>query len=112
MLIINDILAFILELIAIALYGMTAYQLPENRFIKILFVIISILLFAVIWGRFFAPNASNSLQGWIRWILEFIRLFLPWPLYFRENNTYVIIAGIVIIINLAIQSLLGRSDIW
>ncbi|MBG9987759.1 YrdB family protein [Aerococcaceae bacterium DSM 111176] len=112
MLIINDILAFILELIAIALYGMMAYQLSENRFIKILFVIISILLFAVIWGRYFAPNASNSLHGWVRWVFEFIILFLPWPLYFREEYTYIMMAGIVIIINLAIQALLGRSNVW
>lgn len=111
MLIINDILAFIIELVAIILYAMTAYQLSENRVIKILLVISTIIVFAFLWGRFFAPSATNPLQGWIRWVLEFVILFTPWPLYFQEKYGIITLAGVIIIVNLMVQALIGRSNL-
>lgn len=111
MLIFNDILAFVLEIAAIILYGMIAYQQSDHRIIKVLLVVIAIAVFAIIWGRFFAPTAPNALQGWLRWVLEFIILFLPWVIYFHNRPTYIVIGGVIIIANLAIQALIGRSNL-
>ena len=106
---INDILAFIIEIVAIFLYAKWAYDIPKTPWQKYVLALIAIIIFALIWGNFFAPRATTPLQGKIRWILEFIIIFTP-ILQFMGNAPIIpLISAIIIIINLYIQATYGRG---
>lgn len=107
---INDIIAFIIELASIALYVKWAYSIPEMKTMKIVFSIFIVMLFAIIWGTFFAPNAKYSLTENIRWFLEFFILFLPSLQFINDKLWITIIVGLIIIVNLFIQAKFGRGN--
>lgn len=108
--IINDILAFMIEMASVLLYGVLAYQQGESQPVKLLFAIFAAAIFAFIWGRFFAPKATHPLKGWLRWILEYVILMAPVILYFREKPQIFRIIGSMIFLNLLVQATLGRGD--
>ncbi len=111
MLIINDIIAFIIEIASLVLYGKFFYGQSDKLVIKIILALLYIVVFGIIWGKFFAPNAKNPLQGGIRWTLEFVILILPWILNYYKKPKYILFAAIIIATNLIIQGYFGRSNL-
>lgn len=110
MLKLNDITAFIIEIVSIIILARWAYLVPNNTFQKILLSGVAVIAFALIWSLFFAPTAKFALHGQLRWILEFAILFLPFLQFLKEKTWLTIIAGLVIAINLFIQASYGRGQ--
>lgn len=110
MLKLNDMLAFVLEIVSIILLTKWAYSIPSIMWQKFLLVAIVLTVFVIIWSNYFAPNAPNALNGIIRWLSEFLILFLPYLQFRNSNSKYIIIGGFVVAINLFIQANFGRAD--
>lgn len=110
MLKLNDIIAFVLEIISVGLLAKWAYSIPSILWKKIIAVVFSLLIFVFIWSSYFAPSSPKALSGTIRWILEFLVLFFPYLQFRNSNSKYLIIAGIIIAINLFVQASFGRAN--
>lgn len=112
MLIFNDLLAFVLEILSLVLLAKWAHSIPENNIIKIVFAIVVVLIFGFIWGVFFSPKANYPLTGITRWVLEYIILLFPYFQFIRRNPFFILLGGVIIFVNLFIQSSFGRAEWW
>lgn len=52
---------FLLELIAIIAFGIWGYQIEAGSVVKIILAFAIPLIVIVLWGKFLAPKASNSI---------------------------------------------------
>lgn len=111
MLIVNDIIAFIIEVTSLILLTIWVYSLFRVQWMKIASVILILTVIALIWGNFFAPSAKSALSGNIRWVLEFAILYFPYLRFIKEKPGLPIAAGIIIFLNLYIQARFGRSNL-
>lgn len=110
MLIFNDLLAFVLEILSLVLLAKWAHSIPENNIIKIVFAIVVVLIFGFIWEMLFSPKANFPLTGITRWVLEYIILLFPYFQFIRRNPFFILLGGVIIFVNLFIQSSFGRAE--
>lgn len=111
MLMVNDVLAFVLEMLALYMWGKFAFSLSENTLISWGLAILTVVIVALIWGIFFSPKASYSISGPLRWLLEYIILFTPFVFNYSKNWLLLIIVAVVIAANLFIQAYYGRTNL-
>lgn len=111
MLLVNDVLAFVIKILALYLWGKFAYFFSENQLLSWGLAILAVLIVSVILGQFFAPSASNPLSGLVRWLLEFMILFMPFVFNFNKNWRLLLVVAIVIGTNLFIQAQYGRANL-
>ncbi|MBG9979446.1 YrdB family protein [Facklamia lactis] len=102
---INDILSFLLELVALFLYSLWVYRVPHSLFKKFLWVFLIITMFAVVWGLFFSPKAKYPISGSLGWLLKFCVLFIPFIPFANELPVLVITMAVITFLNLWVQSL-------
>lgn len=84
MLIINDILAFILDLIAIFLLG-AFFSLTENKFLGLAFAMLAIIIFAIIWANFFCRKTSKSPPSLVKMGARIFGSSITWILFFMRK---------------------------
>lgn len=106
----NDIFAFVLEVLSIVLLGRWAYSVTDVPWQKWALMVVAVLIFVLVWGLFCSPRAKYPVaEPWI-YLLKFGMLFFPF-LQFLEHRLWItVIAGFVIAVHLVLQHLLGRAD--
>jgi quinol-cytochrome oxidoreductase complex cytochrome b subunit len=96
----NLALRFILELCALAGLGYWGFQTGKGLIAKIGLGIGAPLLAALIWGAFVAPNASVTIPGSLRLVLELVIFGSAIAaLYASKHPTLAVIFGLVVVIN-------------
>lgn len=68
----NLILAFVLELCALAALGYWGYQTGQSLPLKLLLAVGAPLLAAVVWGLFVAPKAAIAVGEPVRFLLAMV----------------------------------------
>lgn len=100
----NLTLSFLLELVALVIFGAWGFTIGESTLIKILLGIGTPLLMIVFWGVYMAPKSARRLQD-------------PWHLLFEivifgatglallsiERTDLAIVWGIVVVVNLLLS---------
>ena len=104
---INMGVRFLLEIIALVIFGFWDFRLPEAIFTKIIGGFGVPILVAVIWGTFGSPKAPYVLDGFARLLLEIAILGLAaLALYFIGwQELAIIIYGVIVIINLVLMKI-------
>ncbi|MFW3579442.1 YrdB family protein [Vagococcus fluvialis] len=110
MLKLNDAIAFVLEIVSIILLTRWAYSIPNVMWQKIFVSVLSLIIFVFVWSNYFAPTSPKAIRGTIRWGLEFLIFFFPYLQFKNSNFKYIIIGGIMIVINLFFQANFGRAE--
>lgn len=106
----NDVLAFLIEIASVYTWVKWAYLITDKIPYKIIYAFIAFILFPVVWGLFFSPKAKYEINKSLKYILEFIILFLPFLQFTQDKVWITVIAGVIIIVNLFIQYKMGRSN--
>lgn len=98
--IINLLVRFLLELCILAIFGYWGFQTGSNIFMKILLSLGAPLLFAVVWGTFFAPKSPMRLhEPWL-FLLELVVFgHTCWALYSTGKVNLTIAFGGIYILN-------------
>lgn len=103
---VNSVLAFIIEIIALASCGYLGAMLFETRFLKILGAVVFIGIMAVIWGNFFSPKAGHRLVMPGIFAGKLILLLMPsYILLYKSNFMSAGIWAIIVIVHLVTSAL-------
>ncbi len=96
----QNILAFVLEIAALVLYGLWARSLTSVSIWSWVLFLSSFIAFATLWGLFLAPKAPRRLH--MPWLLvgKFALLLLPGLLYFQKNILYAIAWAVLVLLHL------------
>lgn len=98
---INIGIRFLLELLAIYIYGYWGFHVTGHLFLRFVLGIGAPILAAAFWGIFVAPKAVYRLNGISRLLLEIIILGLPTAaLFMLQQNTIAFCYGVIMIVNL------------
>lgn len=97
---------FILEILALVIYGYWGFHVSNGIFLKIVLGIGTPLLAAFIWGTFGAPQAPYLLTGGAYLLLEIAIFGLAVvALYTAGKQSMAITYGIITIINLVLMKI-------
>lgn len=107
---INDLLAFVIELLSLFLWGRWAYGIFNKNVLRIPMAIFVVLAFAIIWGLFFSPKATYKLPEFLYYVLKFLILALPFLQFLKSNGIFALIGIVVVGVNTILQWSLGRGD--
>jgi hypothetical protein len=106
----NDIIAFVLEMVALYLWGRWAYSMVDNRLLSWFAVIIVVIIFIFIWGLYFSPKAPQKLPLVTYYILKYIVLTLPSVQLKKSNSLIMVLIIVLVAVNLLVQWQLGRGN--
>lgn len=106
----NDVFAFVLELLALFLWGRYVASFFQNRFLKIVAVVAVVTVFFIIWGRFFSPKATQELPAALYYPTKFLILALPALQFLKNNRLYAVLIIAGVLVNLLIQGFFGRGE--
>lgn len=101
---INTGLSFLLELLALAIFGYFGYQLNLPGWARVLAAVTIPLVVAILWGIFAAPNSGKRLAGFS--LLAFKTLIFGaaiLALYYVDYPTPAIILAVIVAVNLALE---------
>jgi hypothetical protein len=99
-------LRFLLEIIALVIFGFWGFHVSEGTFMKIILGIGTPILVAVIWGAFGSPKAPYALSGYSRLLLEIGVLGLATlALFFMGKQQLSYIYGFIALINLVLMKI-------
>ena len=111
----NELLAFLLELVALLLLGVWGFHVGSNIAIHVLLGIGAPVLMAVVWGTFAAPRARVKLPvPAVLAIKAGVLVIAAVAGYAAGWRAFAIVFGVVALLNLAVafsdrESLLRRS---
>lgn len=96
----NDILAFVLELAALVLWGLWAYRLPQARHWAWPAATLAVALFVGLWALFFARTAAHRPP--LPWLaLGKLLMLLPAGLlYWRGQISHSLLWAALVLIHL------------
>ena len=106
---INLTLSFLLELVALVIFGVWGFTIGETTLVKILLGVGAPALMIVFWGVLMAPKSTRRLRD-------------PWHLLFEivifgaaglallsiGRNDLALVWGVVVVINIMLSFLLGQ----
>lgn len=100
----NDGLAFLLELVSIIVLAYWGFNLSSSKLISVALAIVIPLIFIVVWWIYLAPKSSHRLDG-ISLIILKLLLFsmVAYALISINKTSWAIVFMILIIINLALS---------
>ncbi|MCM3765052.1 YrdB family protein [Neobacillus niacini] len=99
-------LRFLIEILALVIYGYWGFHVSKGTVMKYLLGIGTPLLVAVIWGMFGSPKAPYGLTGTPYLLFELIIFGLPAvALFFSGKQTWAILYGAVMVINLVLMKI-------
>lgn len=104
----NDILAFVLEIGALVLWGLWAWSVPRALPFKIALTVLCVGGFVALWALFFARNAGNR-PGLIGLFIGKLLLLLP-PglLYFWKKPPLALLWAALVLVHLVIGVVQGK----
>lgn len=103
---VNSVLAFIIEIIALASCGYLGAMLFETRISKIVGAIVCIGIIAYLWGSFFSPKADHRLVMPGIFAGKLILLLMPsYILLYKSNFMSAGIWTIIVIVHLVTSAL-------
>jgi hypothetical protein len=102
----NDVLAFIIELIALAGFGYLGTMFSNNKILQTIGAVVCVGIMVVLWGAFFAPKADYRLtMPWL-FVGKLIILLMPgYILLYKKNFTWALIWVAVVILHLVVATL-------
>lgn len=102
--VINTGLSFLLELLALAIFGYFGYQLNLPGWGRVIAAVIIPLVVAILWGIFAAPNSSTRLKG-LRLLVFKTVVFgaAVLVLYYVDYPSLAIIMFVIVVVNLALE---------
>lgn len=104
--ILNDALAFILELVCIIIYGGFGYFIAQEKWMKILFTILFPLILIIVWWLYFSPKADYRLEMPALLIGKLIIMFLAvGMLWYLEDTKKALILAVLIIVHLTLATI-------
>lgn len=108
--IVNDIIALVLEMVALYLWGRWAYTMVDNKLLNWFAALIVVGIFIFIWGLYFSPKAPQKLPLVTYYILKYIVLTLPSVQLIKSNLFIMILIIVSVAVNLVVQWKLGRGN--
>lgn len=103
---VNDILAFLLELVMFFVYGYWGFQHANTLLSKWVLALTCVVTAAILWGIWAAPKSAQRLEFYPRMVFELAVLLGAAFLTHRLGNTKLAIAfSIAIMVNKAVQFL-------
>lgn len=108
--IVNDIIALILEIVALYLWGRWAYTMFDNRLLSWFAAMIVVIIFIFIWGLYFSPKTPRKLPLVTYYILKYIILTLPSVQLIKSNSLIMVLIIVSVAVNLVVQWQLGRGN--
>lgn len=101
----NSVLAFIIEIIALASCGYLGAMLFETRILKIVGAVVFMGIMAVIWGNFFSPKAGHRLVMPGIFVGKLILLLMPsYILLYKKNFIWSGIWAVIVIVHLVVSA--------
>ena len=110
-LVFNDILAFILELVALYFWGKLVYNMFDHKIVRMVLAILVVIVVAAIWGVFFSPKASRAIPGMLGHIIKYLILTFPSLQFVNSNKFITIFMFVVVFINYLMMIKLGLSEL-
>jgi|LSQX01.2.fsa_nt_gb hypothetical protein len=107
---VNDIIALVLEIVALYLWGRWAYTMVDNKLLSWFAALIVVGIFIFIWGLYFSPKAPQKLPLVTYYILKYIVLTLPSVQLIKSNSLIMILIIVSGAVNLVVQWQLGRGN--
>ncbi len=98
----NDVLAFLLELGVLVMWGLWAWSVPRGTLGKALFTLVVVGGFIALWALFFARTAKSRLH--MPWLLvgKLLALLPPGLLYFQDKTPHRLVWGAIVLLHLAV----------
>lgn len=94
----NDVLAFVLELAALALWGLWAGSLAQTPFWRWALGLLAVGIFIALWALFFARTAQHRPSLPLLFVGKLLLLLPPGLLYFRGKTIHSLVwAGLVLL---------------
>lgn len=107
--IINQTVAFLLELGMLAVMGRWGFLQGKNTWSKYGIAVFLILTAILLWGYFAAPKSANRLSLGYRIIFEFVLFMIATLMLHKSGNTnYAIAFGIIAVVNLSLEYYFGE----
>lgn len=98
----NDILAFILEVAALALWGLWAWSLPRTTLWKVLLTAGVVGGLIAIWALFFARTAEHRLaMPWL-FVGKLLLLLPAGLLYFQGKTLHSVVWAALVLLHLVV----------
>lgn len=107
---VNDIIALVLEIVALYLWGRWAYTMVDNKLLSWFAALIVVGIFIFIWGLYFSPKAPRTLPLMTYYILKYVVLTLPSVQLIKSNSLIMILIIVSVAVNLVVQWKLGRGN--
>ncbi|HLO42713.1 MAG TPA: YrdB family protein [Leadbetterella sp.] len=102
--IINQTIAFALELAMLATMGHWGYLQGKSTWSKYGIAAVLVLIAILLWGYFAAPKSANRLSLGYRIIFEFVLFMIATFMLHKSGNTnYAIAFGIIATVNLSLE---------
>lgn len=98
----NDILAFVLEMAALVLFGLWAGSFAEAPIWRWTLSLLAAAIFAALWALFFAPKAPRRLP--MPWLPagKLIMLLPPGLLYFQSRILFSTVWAALVLLHLTV----------
>ncbi len=107
--IINQTVAFVLELAMLAAMDRWGFLQGKNTWSKYEIAAVLILTAILLWGYYAAPKSSNRLSLGYRIIFEFVLFMIATFMLHKSRNTnYAIAFGIIAVVNLSLEYYFGK----
>lgn len=104
----NDVLAFVLEMGALILWGLWAWSLPGLLIWKLVLAALAVGGFIALWALFFARNAKSRASGAWLFIGKLLLLLPPGLLYFSPNLLLAGVWGLLVMLHLVVGASQGK----
>jgi hypothetical protein len=106
---INLTLSFLLELVALAIFGVWGFTIGDSTLVKILLGVGAPVLMIVVWGMFMAPRSARRLQDPWHLIFEIVIYGLAGlALLSLARTDLALVWGVVVILNILLSFLLKQ----
>lgn len=69
---VNLTLSFLMELVAVAVFGVWGFQITENGLLRVILGLGAPLLMIVVWGLWMAPRSTRRLQDPAHLVVELV----------------------------------------
>ncbi len=106
----NDLIIFLVELVALYWIASFAYQFEQTLMPKFLLALYAVILFGILWGVFFSPKALVTMPIFWYFLLKTAMLAFPAILHYPSKPRLVLLYLIILLLSTAIQVVWGRDE--
>ncbi len=93
----GDIVAFVLEILALVFWGLIAWSLPETPLWRWVFALAAVAVFIVLWALFFSPKARRRIpMPWLT-VAKVPMLLLPGLIFLRGRPVIMTVWTVLVL---------------